>query len=208
MADDIEFWDRIAPSYAKQPVADEAAYRHKLERTRAILTPEMEVLEVGCGTGSTALAHAPFVRHVDATDLSAEMIRIGREKAKAEGIENITFDQASLADLAVAPKPYDVVMAHSLIHLLDDRDQGLAQLFQLVKPGGYLITSTACLADMSPLIRLVVPLVKLIKRMRQPVRFFSGEALVKSMEAAGFEIVETWRPSKKAALFVVSRRPG
>ena len=50
-----KFWDRIAARYARKPVADEAAYRRKLAVTRDYLAPDMDVLEFGCGTGSTAI---------------------------------------------------------------------------------------------------------------------------------------------------------
>ena len=50
-----KFWDRIADSYARKPVADEDAYQRKLRITRDYFEPEMDVFEFGCGTGSTAL---------------------------------------------------------------------------------------------------------------------------------------------------------
>ena len=53
------FWDRLAKRYARMPVADQAAYETKLEKTRAFLRPDSRVLEFGCGTGSTAILHAP-----------------------------------------------------------------------------------------------------------------------------------------------------
>jgi cyclopropane fatty-acyl-phospholipid synthase-like methyltransferase len=61
------FWNKLADKYSRRPVADEAAYKKKLEVTRKYFEPNMEVLEIGCGTGSTAIAHAPFVRHIRAT---------------------------------------------------------------------------------------------------------------------------------------------
>ena len=59
-----KFWDRIAARYSKKPVADEAAYQKKLQITRKYLRPDSRVLEFGCGTGSTAIAHAAHVKHV------------------------------------------------------------------------------------------------------------------------------------------------
>ena len=56
---DIAFWDRIAPKYAADPIADPAAHEATLERTRRLLGPGHRVVEIGCGTGSTALALAP-----------------------------------------------------------------------------------------------------------------------------------------------------
>ena len=60
MVQPSRFWDRHAKGYAKRPVPDEAAYQRKLKMTQDYLTPDMEVLELGCGTGTTALIHAPF----------------------------------------------------------------------------------------------------------------------------------------------------
>ena len=48
------FWDRLAAGYAKKPVPDEEAYARTLERVRAHLTPNDRVLELGCGTGTSA----------------------------------------------------------------------------------------------------------------------------------------------------------
>ena len=49
------FWDGAAENYAKSPIRDVEAYNYTLERTRTYLSPTDKVLEVGCGTGSTAL---------------------------------------------------------------------------------------------------------------------------------------------------------
>jgi ubiquinone/menaquinone biosynthesis C-methylase UbiE len=75
------FWDRLAKRYAKKPVADEATYQRKLQITRDHLSPAMEILEFGCGTGSTAITHAPHVRHLRAIDISSKMLEIAQGKA-------------------------------------------------------------------------------------------------------------------------------
>jgi cyclopropane fatty-acyl-phospholipid synthase-like methyltransferase len=62
MNDEARFWDKRAEKYAQRPLADQAAYEKKLEITRRYFNPDSVVLEIGCGTGSTALAHAPYVR--------------------------------------------------------------------------------------------------------------------------------------------------
>ena len=65
-----KFWDKIADRYSKSPVADEESYQRKLQVTREYLRPDMKVLEFGCGTGSTAITHAPFVNHIQAKGFS------------------------------------------------------------------------------------------------------------------------------------------
>ncbi|MEM8605196.1 MAG: methyltransferase domain-containing protein, partial [Cyanobacteria bacterium P01_H01_bin.121] len=96
-----QFWDKIAEKYSKQPIADEAAYQKKLQVTREYFQPSMNVLEIGCGTGSTAIAHAPYVQHIHAIDFSSNMIEIAQAKAAAQNIQNVTFGQASIDELSV-----------------------------------------------------------------------------------------------------------
>ena len=87
MDQSAKFWDRIAKRYSKRPVADEAAYQKKLQVTREYILPDMEVLVLGCGTGSTAIAHAPYVKHILAIDISPKMIDIAQGKAEAKNVK-------------------------------------------------------------------------------------------------------------------------
>ena len=104
-----KFWDKIADQYSKDPIADEAAYQKKLQVTREYFQPEMEVLEFGCGTGSTAIIHAPLVKHIRAIDISEKMIEIAQGKAQAENIKNITFEQLTIDELKLDDSSLDVV---------------------------------------------------------------------------------------------------
>ena len=157
MAYESDFWNKRADKYSQRPISDEATYQKKLELTRGYLRPDMDVLEIGCGTGSTAIAHAPCVRHILATDFSERMIEIAREKARAAGIDNVTFAALPADGLDVPDASIDVVMAHNLLHLLEDRERVIADVHRMLKPGGVFVTSTACIGDMMPLLRLVIP---------------------------------------------------
>ncbi|MEO1704634.1 MAG: SAM-dependent methyltransferase, partial [Pseudomonadota bacterium] len=83
---DAPFWTKIAPKYARDPIADMAAYTATLERMRACLRPGDAVLELGAGTTTTARDLAGQVRDYLATDIAAGMIRIGEEKQDADPI--------------------------------------------------------------------------------------------------------------------------
>lgn len=74
------FWDKTAPKYALSPIKDMESYRTTMERTKAHLGLGDEVLEVGCGTGSTALLLAPNVKSLTASDFSDGMIKIATDK--------------------------------------------------------------------------------------------------------------------------------
>ncbi|MDX1489265.1 MAG: class I SAM-dependent methyltransferase, partial [Acidiferrobacterales bacterium] len=181
-----EFWDRIAPSYSKQPIADSASYARKLAATQALMRADMQVLEFGCGTGSTALEHAPHVAHIEATDVSAAMIGIGREKAEDAGIDNITFRQAGVEDFEAPDGSYDMVLALNLLHLVPDRTAALAKIHRLLKPGGFFVSSTVCLADQMWFLRPVIPLLQWIGKAPY-VSFLRSNEVLREVITAGFD---------------------
>ena len=206
MTPDAQFWNRMARRYARMKVPDEASYRHKLDRTRAYLTPEAEVFELGCGTGTTALHHAPHAAHIRAVDFAPEMIAIAQEKAEAQGITNAAFAVAGLDDVA-ATGVYDMVMAHSVLHLVPDRDDAVAKVFGMLKPGGHFVSSTICLSDGLWFMRPVLPLMRIVRLAPARVAFFTSADLRAAIARAGFEIVEDWQPGRRSALFLVARKP-
>ena len=206
MTEHKEFWDKRADKYSQRPVADETSYQKKLEITREYFREDMEVLEIGCGTGSTALAHAPYVKHIRATDIAPRMIEIAKGKANAAGITNATFEVQNADELGVPDASLDAVMAHTLLHLLDDRERVIKDVYQKLKPGGVFVTSTACIRDMMFLLRLIVPVGRFL-RIFPPVNVFSAADLRAEMQNAGFEIDHEWLPKRQAAVFMVCRKP-
>ncbi|MEH6587484.1 MAG: class I SAM-dependent methyltransferase [Halioglobus sp.] len=205
MARPAKFWDRMAARYARQPVADEASYQRKLEMTRGYLDADMALLEIGCGTGSTAIVHAPHVRHILATDISEKMLEIAKEKAEAEGIENISFQCAAVEELDVDRGSMDAVLALSILHLLPDWREALVKLNQLLKPGGLLVSSTACIGDMSFIMRMLPPVMKVVP-MLPAVQAFTVAELKQGLDQAGFELEKSWQPEGDQAVFIVARK--
>ena len=49
----VQFWDKIAPKYAADPIKDMESYELTLNKTRGYLRPSDQVLEIGAGTGSS-----------------------------------------------------------------------------------------------------------------------------------------------------------
>ena len=143
----VEFWDARAESYAKSSIGNEEVYNEKLEATQRYFDKDSLVFEFGCGTGTTALHHSPFVQKIIATDISSNMIEIARRKAVAENITNVEFQCSTLEDFEAADASFDVVMAHNILHLLEDPKSAIKVSYRLLKPGGVFVTSTACLGD-------------------------------------------------------------
>lgn len=199
------YWDRIAKRYSKQPIADEASYQKKLEITREYFRPDMEVLEFGCGTGSTALLHAPYVKHILATDISSKMIEIAQGKADAQNVENITFECAAIDTFSLPDQTMDAVLGLNILHLVENRDEIIAKIHKMLKPDGVFVTSTACIADMMKIFRLVVPVGGFL-RLIPLVKVFTTIELEASLTHAGFVIDYQWQPGKNKAVFIVAKK--
>ncbi len=118
----------------------------------------------------------------------------------------MTFEALPAESLGVPDASIDAVMAHSLLHLLDDRESIIADVYRMLKPGGVFVTSTACIGDMMFPLRLIVPVGRWL-RLFPTVQVFTIAELKASLETAGFEIDHEWLPQKNAAVFIVCRRP-
>ncbi|XSG81829.1 MAG: class I SAM-dependent methyltransferase [Methyloligella sp. ZOD6] len=194
------FWNRTAPKYASSKIGDLAGYERTIERTRHFLRDEDHVLEFGCGTGTTALELAPFVDRLLATDISQEMIAIARQKAEAENRASIAFEVTEPGSSQWADETFDCVLGFNILHLIIDRQLVLENIRRVLKPGGYFISKTPCLNDMSPfaipVLRIAVFAMAMVGK-APPVAFVSAEELEGEIEAAGFTIVERGRHASK-----------
>lgn len=200
------FWDKIADGYAQMPISDEDAYEQKLRKTREYFSKDTRVLEFACGTGSTAIKHAPFVKDIHAIDISKRMIELCEEKLSETNLENVRFEQNTIENLNPVQGTYDVVMGMSILHLLVNKEMVIQKVYDMLAPGGVFITSTICLDETAPWLRFIAPFGRWIGKMPM-VRFFGVQELEKSFTDAGFEIEYRWQPSKRAAVFMVARRP-
>ncbi len=205
MTADVRFWDTIAAGYAARPVEDPAAFDRKIAVMQAAIAPTDTVLDVGCGTGSLALRLAPGARHVHGLDVSPEMMRIAREKAA--NVQNVTFHTGTLDDATFPEGSLDAVSACSILHLVDDRDDMLARIYRLLKPGGFFVTSTVCLGESwipyAPILTVARWLGK-----APAVTIFSKQALAESITRAGFVGLEAPDVGAKPEIaFFVARRP-
>lgn len=184
---DAEFWNRAARKYATHSIADLPSYERTIERVRGLLGPSDSVLELGCGTGSTALLLAGGTARYLATDFSTEMIAIAKEKLAHQHVAQLSFRVASAEALAADGARYDAVLGFNYLHLVDDLPGTLSAISDLLVPGGAFISKTACLADMNPLIRLAIPVMQLLGKAPH-VNVFSAGALRDAMQNAGFVV--------------------
>lgn len=204
----VRFWNRFANRYAARPIKDTAAYEALLADVAGRLRPTDHVLEIGCGTGGTAIRLAPVVGTYRATDFSTEMIRIAREKMERANPApaNLRFDLAS-AETAFDGSPFDAICAFNVLHLVEDLSGMLREIHHRLRPGGLLISKTWCFADLGRRPRLLFGVLKPLG-LFPPARFLTEAQLRQMLQDAGFVLIDHrvfgTRPQNP---YLVSRKP-
>jgi ubiquinone/menaquinone biosynthesis C-methylase UbiE len=202
---DAAFWDRIAPKYAKSKISNPDAYQQSLARVRTYLNPDHSVLELGCGTGSTALLLVEDTGPYVATDISSGMIEIAKGKLTNHPGAAVEFRVAGVNPGDYAGETFDTVLAFNLLHLVPDLEGAFGMIRDALPTGGLFISKTPALAGKW----YFKPLIKAMQLFgRAPfVRMLGVEELDQMIEAAGFEIVETGLyPPSTPSRFVVARK--
>lgn len=193
MSIDAGFWDRIADKYATDPIKDMEGYRYTLERTRSFLGPQDRVVEIGCGTGSTALELADKVEHYIGTDVSSRMIAIARDKLETSECPDLEFEVAHTVEAPARGRNVSRVLAFNILHLVEDFEATLRAAYDALEPGGLLISKTPCLGSAPVLARLGFGAILPLMRMFGKAPFVSKlttQGLANSIERAGFQIIE------------------
>lgn len=199
------FWDKIAPKYARKPVPDETIYQRKLQLTQKYLEPDDLVLEFGCGTGSTALIHAPRVKRINASDISPAMIEIAKQRAEQDKVSNVSFDVGELESFKIEPQSYDAVLGLNIMHLLHNPGVTLDEVHKVLKTGGVFVSSTALLKHEPAFVRWIVNIMQAVGRAPH-INFLTKDEYLKLVTDAGFEIVEQWMPDK-SSVFLIACKP-
>ena len=104
------------------------------------ITSGLEVLDLGCGDGTTALPEARLGADVLGVDIASNLVAAGNRRAEAEGLTNCRFQEGDASDLhdlkdesfdlvvsifgaMFAPKPFDVAK----------------EMVRVTRPGGRIV---------------------------------------------------------------------
>ena len=145
------------------------------------------------------------MKHILATDISSNMIEIAQSKADARNVENVTFKCTAIDTISLPDQTLDAVLGLNILHLVENKDEVMAKVHKMLNPGGVFVTSTACIADMMWIFRVVVPVGRFL-RLIPIVKVFSVKEFQASLTDAGFEIDYQWQPGKNKAVFMVAKK--
>ena len=123
-------WDEIRAGYFTEAVR-ESAIAH------AYLRPEMEVADVGCGTGFVAAGLAPLVSRVYALDGSPAMLDVARRNLAA--YDNVVYQTTEGSALTLPDASVDAALANMYLHHCTDPAAAIREMARIVRPGGRLV---------------------------------------------------------------------
>src|ERR1700759_1643618 len=112
---------------------------------RLALVAGATVLDVGCGSGASAIPAAQAVGpsgHVVGVDLADRLLDRAREKSRHLGLGNIAFRHADMESLDYSDGDFDAVVSVFSVFFVPDMTKQIAELWRMVKPGGELAITT------------------------------------------------------------------
>jgi ArsR family transcriptional regulator len=128
-------WDRVR--------SDLYGMRADLAPLGALLEPSSVVGDLGCGSGQTSAALAPFVQRVVAVDESSAMLAAARQRLV--GCENVELRSGRLEDLPIEDASLDVAVLSLVLHFVVDPAAVFAEAARVLRGGGRLLV-----VDMEP----------------------------------------------------------
>jgi ubiquinone/menaquinone biosynthesis C-methylase UbiE len=117
------------------------------------VTVGRRVLDLGAGTGDQTLLAAQRVGPggtVLATDISASMLELAREAARAAGFDNVQMRVMDAQHLELESGSFDAVIARFSLQFIPDVQRALAEVRRVLKPGGRFSAAVFSAAERNP----------------------------------------------------------
>ena len=165
-------------------------------------------VDLGCGTGLSTLGLLPLAHQVVALDISAEMLRIARERLAGAAV---TFLEADFTRRIPLPdRSTDLVYSVGALRHVPVGSEAavLAECARILRPGG-LALLTLVTPALGPAQVLDQALARYMSAHGITDRRFLEEEILEDCRAAGLDVMETWsEPSRYlyGKLFLLARR--
>ena len=139
-----EMFDNIAPTYDtlnhRLSWVIDKGWRKKAIRQLLPFQPKT-ILDIATGTGDFAILSAKELRpqRMIGIDISEGMMKIGQKKVEAEGLQHIvSFKKDDCTHLSFDDNSFDAVTAAFGIRNFQNLDQGLSEMYRVLRPNGHL----------------------------------------------------------------------
>ena len=138
-------WDKNAGRYDRFMRKDRAAYEEMYTLIQPVVKAKT-VLELATGTGLIAKHIVNAAAHIEAADVSAEMIAEAKRDNRSAKLH---FSVQDMFRLPYADKSFDVVIVSNALHIVPQPEKALQEIRRVLKDGGLLIAPTFTHAENS-----------------------------------------------------------
>ena len=140
----------------------------------SLLSPDLIVADLGCGTGPLAAELAKYVKQVIAVDSSAAMLKAAQKRL--EGVDNVELRRGDLESLPIDDATCDAVIILLVLTYVADPVAAISEARRILKPGGKVV-----LVDLQPHDRD-----DFRRQMEQQHAGFDSATIEKMFNASGF----------------------
>ena len=159
-------WDTVAAGWQKWWKTLEKGAHNVSDKlvTLAEVKPGQKVLDIATGIGEPAITAARAVGsngHVVATDISPQMLAIGKDRAYSQGLQNIIEFREGDAELVDLPhSSFDIVLCRWGLMFMPNLSVALENIQRSLVPGGKLATAVWAEPTKVPFINLPMTIVR------------------------------------------------
>ena len=186
---------QFGPNAAAYAVSATHAAGESLARVVALVQPQphWRALDISKGAGHMALALAPQVREMTATDITQEMLRTAERLARERGLANINIKRADAMALPFRIFNFDLVTCRIAPHHFARIDRFVAECARVLKPGGVL----AIVDNIAP--DDAAPYIDSFERLRDPshVHCLTASEWLRAFAQNGFAVEHQETLSKR-----------
>ena len=152
----------------------------------AALRGDERVLDIATGAGHTALAFAPHVAEVVATDLTPRILEEAVNLVAARGVRNVTCSEAQAESLPFGPQSFDVVTCRIAAHHFADPEAFVRESARVLVPGGLFLLEDQTAPEDPELDEFI----NHVERWRAPshVRAYTAKEWRAWLESAGLRV--------------------
>lgn len=104
------------------------------------ITKGLEVMDLGCGDGTTAIPAAKLGANVLGVDIASNLVAAGNARVKEEGLTNISFQEGDAIDLSGIPdEKFDLVVSIFGAMFAPKPFDVAKEMFRVTRPGGKIV---------------------------------------------------------------------
>ena len=220
-------WNTAATGWRKWSELIDRGASHISERLVELagVEPGSRVLDIAAGYGEPSLTAARVAGpegSVVASDISAEMLAFGRERAAAAGLDNIEFLEADAASLDFPEGSFDAALSRWGIIFEPDGEAAAARVRSFLRPGARMAIASWGAPERVPM--LAIPMRTAMQRLDVPppppgtpgpLSRPTPEAIGGLLEAGGFsdvqveeaEVTIEWESAEEFTTFIKEIAP-